>query len=464
MREIVEMEIMYRLNRENVGGRRGSGAWKMALFAVVAVSQVGCVTGIPARRVPRELLGQTRANTVPIDMVRLRQDPPPAHLVEARDILGIYIEGVLGGGEKDAGAPPVQFPERGGLPPSIGYPIPVREDGTISLPLIDPLRVSGKDERGNVVRMTVSDVERLIRKAYTSPKKLLPEGKERIIVTLMRRRSYQVIVVREDATGQPNYNPQITNNNGLMGQQFLLGVSNRGSVYAVDLPAYENDVLHALSQSGGLPGLDAKNEVHIRRGMFAAATNRDELVSQLRAMPPCDPCCPIPPPIPDDPNVTKIPLRLRPGERVNFTQQDIILNNGDVVYIPANPADFFYTGGLLQGGQYQLPRDVDLDVLGAIAIARGPIGNNQITGSGAAGLGNIIPASEVIVIRTTKCGDQIPIRVNLNKALTDKRERLLIQPGDIVLLQYTPAERIGNAILSTVNFNFLFNGFSGGRF
>jgi hypothetical protein len=210
----------------------------------------------------------------------------------------------------------------------------------------------------------------------------------------------------------------------------------------VDLPAYENDVLHALAASGGLPGLDAKNEIQIRRGLFASATNRDELVARLKAQPPCDPCCPLPPEIPDDPNVTRIPLQL---------------NNGDVIYIPANPADFFYTGGLLQGGQFQLPRDVDLDVLGAIALARGPIGSGQMTGYGASGLGGIIPATEVLVIRTTKCGAQIPIRINLNKALTDKRERLLIQPGDVVLLRYTTVERLGNAILGALNFNILFN-------
>jgi protein involved in polysaccharide export with SLBB domain len=414
----------------------------------------GCVTGIPARRVPRELLAVTRADTVPIDMVRLRQDPPKAYHVEPRDILGIYIEGVLGGGAKDEGSPPVQFPERGGLPPSIGYPIPVREDGTISLPLIDPLKVGG-------VSKTITDIEQMIRQAYTSPKRLLPEGKERIIVTLMRRRTYQVIVVREDAVGMQNVNSY--DPNGLAGQPFLLGTSKRGAVYAVDLPAYENDVLHALAQSGGLPGLDAKNEIQIRRGQFRSATNRDEMIAALRAMPPCDPCCPQPPNIPPDPNVTTIPLRLKPGQRVFFAQKDIILDNGDVVYIPANPADFFYTGGLLQGGQYQLPRDVDIDVLGAIALARGPIGSGQNSGFGTTGLGGLIPPSEVIVIRTTQCGDQIPIRVNLNKALTDKRERILIQPGDVVLLQYTPAERIGNAILGTVNFNFLFNGLTGGR-
>lgn len=430
------------------------GARTLGLLLAVSIVAPGCITGVPARRLPRELLGETRANTTPIDHLRLRQDPPVAHILQARDILGIYIEGVLGGGERDMSAPPVQFPERGGLPPSIGYPIPVREDGTISLPLVDPIKVAG---------LTVAQAETRIKQAYTTPKKLLPEGKERIITTLMRRRSYQVLVVREDAVGMNNAN-NIQQNQTLPGSQFLLGTSKKGAVFAVDLPAYENDVLHALAQSGGLPGLDAKNELQIRRGMFASATNRDEMIAQLRAMPPTDPCCPLPPAIPDDPNVTRIPLQLKPGEVVRFTQKDIILDNGDVIYIPANPSDFFYTGGLLNGGQWQLPRDVDIDVLGAIAMARGPIGSGQNAGFGTSGLGGIIPPTEIIVIRTTKCGDQIPIRINLKKALTDKRERILVQPGDFVLLQYTTAERLGNAILGTVNFNFLFNGFNGGRF
>ncbi len=41
--------------------------------------------------------------------------------------------------------------------------------------------------------------------------------------------------------------------------------SKRGSAHVVDLPAYENDVLHALSISGGLPGYDAFNEVWVLR-------------------------------------------------------------------------------------------------------------------------------------------------------------------------------------------------------
>ena len=39
----------------------------------------------------------------------------------------------------------------------------------------------------------------------------------------------------------------------------------RGTGHLVALPAYENDVLSALARTGGLPGLDAVNEVVIER-------------------------------------------------------------------------------------------------------------------------------------------------------------------------------------------------------
>ena len=66
-------------------------------------------------------------------------------------MLGVFIDGVLGNSTE---APPVTIPEPGSdLSPGIGYPIPVREDGTISLPLIDPIAVRG---------LTVAQVEQLV--------------------------------------------------------------------------------------------------------------------------------------------------------------------------------------------------------------------------------------------------------------------------------------------------------------
>src|SRR5262249_35985874 len=62
-------------------------------------------------------------------------------------------------------------------------------------------------------------------------------------------------------------------------------------------------------------------------------------------------------------HVTRIPLRLRKGQPPPFRPEDVILQNGDVVYIPSRDADVFYTGGLLFTGQYALPRDYDLGVV-----------------------------------------------------------------------------------------------------
>ena len=40
-------------------------------------------------------------------------------------------------------------------------------------------------------------------------------------------------------------------------------------------------------------------------------------------------------------------------------------------------------------------------------------------------------------------GSQVPIKVDLYKALRNPAERLTIQPGDYLMLQYTPLEAIG---------------------
>src|SRR6187399_159202 len=114
----------------------------LALAALWAT--VGCTTlqGIPASRVPPQLMGESRNDRERIDYLRLRQDPPDVYLLSARDVLGIYVGGVYGSREK-GDIPPTHFPESGNLPPAIGYPTPVREDGTISLPQVGPLKVEG---------------------------------------------------------------------------------------------------------------------------------------------------------------------------------------------------------------------------------------------------------------------------------------------------------------------------------
>jgi hypothetical protein len=150
-------------------------------------------------------------------------------------------------------------------------------------------------------------------------------------------------------------------------------------------------------------------------------------------------------------HIVKIPIRLSPGESALFSEQDVILREGDIVFIESRETEIFYTGGLLGGGQFTLPRDYDLDVLGAIAIASG----RQQGGGSGQGIGNrvggisamnqdiSVSASDVVILRQLPDGNQIPIKVDLTRALRDPRERILIQPGDYVILQYKPIEAVG---------------------
>jgi hypothetical protein len=365
-------------------------------------------------------------------MTRLRQNPPEAYRLGPDDILGVYIETCMGESDQPL---PIHFSEDPGRPPAIGYPIPVREDGTIDLPYVPPINVEG---------LTLVQAKEAIRKAYADDRSILPSGKDRIIVTLMRRRAHRILVVREESGGQE-------------------GVAKRGTGHVVDLAAYENDLLHALNATGGMPGLDADNEVLIFHGRFEDGAKRDQLLASLNVV--CDPCSGVPP-ILDDPNVVRIPLRFYPEELPEFTQDDIVLQTGDIVVIKARDREKFYVGGALPGGEYVLPRDYDLDILGAIAMARGPLGNSGIGlgGSGDHGaLGGYrryagVPPSRAIVVRKLPNGQQLAIRVNLNQALTDPSQRILIQPEDMIVVRYTLCEELYNTILNLIQFNFLVDG------
>ena len=60
----------------------------------------------------------------------LRRPPVETYHLEPGDTLGIYIEGILGSEES---MPPVNIPDSPDPTPSIGYPFPIRKDGTIAL-------------------------------------------------------------------------------------------------------------------------------------------------------------------------------------------------------------------------------------------------------------------------------------------------------------------------------------------
>jgi hypothetical protein len=427
-------------DRKTTSAFRTLSSWRLlALLACLALLQ-GCAAvtnpvadGVPVRHLPPEVLGHPRGGECTVPLSLLGQKPPEVYAVAAGDVLGVWIEGVLG---DRLVAPPLITPpslprDQRRLRPAMGYPVPVRPDGTIVLPQIDPLPVAG---------MSLPEIQAAIRRAYVA-KKILKADTETVIVTLLQPRQVHVLVMRQESQ---TFTPSA---------EGVINSSKRGTGFAVDLGPYENDVLHALAQTGGLPGEDACNEIIIHRACFQDVAGRAVLGQHLLAGPPGAPLA-----LDMSKVVTRIPLRVKPGQPLPFRPEDAILCSGDVVFLEARDKDVFYTAGLLPAGEHPLPRDRPLDVIEAIARVRGPMVNgafatNNLSGNLIqAGIGDDNP-SLLIVVRRLPDGRQIPIRVDLNRALQDARERILVQPGDVLILQETPCAALARYFGRTV-FNF----------
>ncbi len=197
------------------------------------------------------------------------------------DVLGVYIEGILGAENQ---LPPVNLPDAAGVAPSFGFPIPIRKDGTVPLPLIRPLKVTG---------LTLEQAEELIVEAYTVKEKVLVEGEQRIIITMIRPRHIEVIVFRQDLSAEK---------------------IRSESSFVLSIASNKADVITALAKTGGLPA-DSVEEIVIHR----------------------------------ESRTIRIPLRYPVGKQPVIAKADVTLQDGDIVTLkPAatnvrveEPADRF---------------------------------------------------------------------------------------------------------------------------
>lgn len=462
-----------------------------------------------------------KAQFAPIDLRLLGQTPPPEHLVGDGDILGIYIEGGPG---QSAGEMPVRFPDDSNLAPAIGYPIPVRNGGYIRVPEIGVLYVSG---------MTIWQIEERIRHILIHEKKSHQPDKTQIHVSLMWTRSVDIMVIRQEETDATKL---IAPSNG--------SDSDRRSGQVVQLPAFRNDVLNALLETGGLPSGEAENSVYIykrnnrttagRQGLPTGMVPTEQLghrsahsqkqqpnspdqavkgsvrpasyqtqsqptgrrlksmeqnssatghslrtpseiqnisFQQLQPIPDAisgnhfssvQANMPIssmmqfrgldavaPDPNSQHPHAIRIPLTIAPSQGLNITESDVVLQNGDIVVVESRNDEVFVTGGLLGGGQYTLPRDQDIDVIDAVLLADTYSRSSQINQPTRA-IGGVsvlnrdvtVGASRVIVERKLPSGETHQFRISLYKAMRDPSQRILIEPGDRLFLEYTLPESI----------------------
>lgn len=258
----------------------------------------------------------------------------------------------------------------------------------IRLPLVGPVRVGG---------LNLLQAEEAVNKAYAAGHLKNPRAN----VVLAAKNTIEVLV---------------------------LGEVNVPGMHA--LPKYQNDVGHALAAAGGLNPREAADRIEVHRRLPPYYI--EEPISMR-------PNLEVHEENPDDPKkILKIPLRgLPPG---SLAPEDVILQPGDVVFVPSREAEVFYVVGRLSptnlvrfslgdrerelGSALILPRNRDIDVVTAVAMA-----------------GYIDPIEspkKVTVHRHCPNGQSLLINVDLIKARYDPRQTVTVQAGDIIYLNPTP--------------------------
>ncbi|MEM9364747.1 MAG: polysaccharide biosynthesis/export family protein [Planctomycetota bacterium] len=409
----------------------------MALAIGMLATSTGCqcvsdaTHAIPASRLEPGLFGCPREEMAPLPYAALGQIKPDEHIIGGGDTLAVYVYGIFPPTEDET--PIVNqvqqvnqryYPPHGSnVGPGTGLPIRVEADGTIDLPLVGKINVNGLNVPGAIER---------IKEAYRA-EDVIQEGRERVTLQLLIPRVTRVVVLREDTP-----TPTVTVNNPQTNDTI-----HRGSGEVIDLPVFENDVLHALAATGGLPGTDAARELYVIRrtaGLdyhFLSAGNLQSIVTGGEA----GDC---------NASVIRIPLAGCPCQAIPFAPQDVVLNEGDVVFVPRRN-ETFVTGGLLPGARIPLPRDEDIDVIEAIAMASGsaggPLGQpGSVLAGGTPGY--ILEPTRVLILRKLPDGRQMNIRVDLDRAMSDPKERILIRPDDVVMLQQKPHKSVINVTMN----------------
>ncbi|MFK7819147.1 MAG: polysaccharide biosynthesis/export family protein, partial [Planctomycetaceae bacterium] len=120
-----------------------------------------------------------------------KSKPTDPYKVQPGDTLGIFIPYILGQeGEK----PPIHTDPTGVRPPAMGYPVSVRDDGTISLPVIKAQKVAG---------LTLRGVEARLIHVLTVEQNILKKGTASVMVSLLRSVDDPIPEIRQGTGGSP---------------------------------------------------------------------------------------------------------------------------------------------------------------------------------------------------------------------------------------------------------------------
>ena len=358
-----------------------------------------------------------------IDASRFLAPKKSVYTLDDGDTLGVFVEGVVG---DVGGMPPVHQPAPGSdLPPAIGFPTLVLHDGTIRLPLVDPISVRG---------LSVAQVESLLKKTFRAGSEPIIAERSRVLVSLIRKRTVNVLVVRGDQS-QAQRDPRLR-------QQNRSGpVSSRsdgsGRIYNLNLPAGDNDLLNAMMGSGGFPGVNAKDQLQVFRNVPG---NGQRANSPSNSFPRTGRAQ-------NNRRYTQsFPVRSNGSRSASpFPRTQARLNDGDIVSIASKPTEVFYTGGLLGGGEFVIPRDRALSITDAVA---------QVGGIPQAQRGlAAVPLQQprVLTLIRQSGGRQFSQQFDLRSGYSQRAAQTRVRSGDYLILDYSPRQRVQNLGVGVFN-------------
>ena len=344
---------------------RAGGALRNVLAAVVLLFAPGCASNLyHAHKLPPEYLAPPVENVQTLDLSTLATSGVDSQTISKGDVLDLAIY---------AGYEDERTRDR---------PVRVAEDGTIIVPLVGPVPISGLELEVAEQVIASAAVERGV---YRSPT---------VTLTMRQRRANKITVV---------------------------GAVARPGVY--DLPRGNCGLLGALVAAGGLAP-NAGTDVEIRHPN-RAPPDADVLGSPSAVQPASF----------DQGGGEGGPtsIRLNLLEAAAQGAGGLLLNDGDVVMVSKrDPAPVQVIGLVKRPGQYPMPLNQDLRVLDSLALA----------GGWTSPVADKVHVIRQIPGRT----EPVVIQVSLREAKMHGQGNLRLAPGDIVSVEQTTATTMLSAI------------------
>jgi len=354
----------------------------MLMITVALALSVGCQSSnFRARNLPSEFRVAASQKGNDLNLARLSSSGSSYSLLAAGDLLGVSV---VTGRENEAITPMV---------------VRVANDGTVTVPLIGPVPVSGMEAFDAAQSITSHAIQRGI---YLSP----------VVTVDIKKKAMNRITV--------------------------LGAVEDPGVH--EIPRGSCDVVTALAAAGGLTKAAGVELEIMRQGssptFLAANDDASKLGNvQLAAYQSLQPGS-------NSISSSSVPqlTRINLADARMPGQVESGLNDRDVVMVPERKKEVFHVTGLVKKpGQFEVPIDQDVHLLDAISMAGGM--NSPV-------------ADKIFVIRRLEGRlEPVVIQASFAEAKHNGAENIRLAAGDTITIERTPATIVVDTLSKLIRFS-----------